>query len=57
LVVSAVQPAGGFTWPSVDNLLLAQAAGPIPEPETYAIMLAGLGLMGFIARRRKHRVT
>jgi probable HAF family extracellular repeat protein len=26
---------------------------PIPEPETYAMMLAGLGLLGFIARRRK----
>jgi len=26
---------------------------PIPEPETYAMMLAGLGLMGFVARRRK----
>ena len=24
-----------------------------PEPETYAMFLAGLGLMGFIARRRK----
>ncbi len=27
--------------------------GSIPEPETYAMLLAGLGLMGFIARRRK----
>lgn len=26
---------------------------PIPEPETYAMLLAGLGLLGFIARRRK----
>lgn len=26
---------------------------PVPEPETYAMMLAGLGLLGFIARRRK----
>lgn len=26
---------------------------PIPEPETYAMLLAGLGLMGFIARRRR----
>lgn len=25
---------------------------PIPEPETYAMFLAGLGLMGFMARRR-----
>lgn len=25
---------------------------PIPEPETYAMMLAGLGLLGFIARRK-----
>ncbi|MGB2831736.1 MAG: PEP-CTERM sorting domain-containing protein [Methylotenera sp.] len=25
----------------------------VPEPETYAMLLAGLGLMGFVARRRK----
>lgn len=25
----------------------------VPEPETYAMLLAGLGLMGFIARRRR----
>jgi hypothetical protein len=24
----------------------------VPEPETYALMLAGLGLVGFAARRR-----
>ena len=29
-------------------------AAPIPEPETYAMFMAGLGLMGFIARRRKN---
>ncbi|MEO7107014.1 MAG: PEP-CTERM sorting domain-containing protein [Rhodoferax sp.] len=27
----------------------------VPEPETYAMMLAGLGLMGAIARRRKSK--
>lgn len=26
---------------------------PVPEPETYAMLLAGLGLVGVIARRRK----
>lgn len=26
----------------------------IPEPETYAMMLAGFGLMGFVVRRRNH---
>jgi hypothetical protein len=26
---------------------------PVPEPETYAMFLGGLGLMGVIARRRK----
>ena len=29
------------------------AVTPVPEPETYAMLLAGLGVMGAIARRRK----
>lgn len=31
----------------------AYLLSPIPEPETYAMFLTGLGLMGFMARRRK----
>ena len=34
---------------SVDNVMTAA----VPEPETYAMLLAGLGVMGAFARRRK----
>ncbi|MBZ0068217.1 MAG: PEPxxWA-CTERM sorting domain-containing protein [Thiobacillus sp.] len=34
------------------TLIGASALAPIPEPETYAMMLAGLGLVGAMIRRR-----
>jgi hypothetical protein len=37
-------------WPTVNDLTMAAA---IPEPETYALMLAGLAAVGFMARRRR----
>lgn len=45
---------------SVDNLSIvneANIAAPVPEPETYAMMLAGLGMLGFVARRRKQKLA
>ncbi len=36
------------------SVYVAQTVAAVPEPETYAMFLAGLGLMGFIARRRKN---
>lgn len=32
---------------------LRQATAAVPEPETYAMFLAGLGLLGFAAKRQK----
>jgi hypothetical protein len=32
---------------------LTVAAAPVPEPETFALMLAGLGLLGWMERRKK----
>ena len=41
--------ADNFAWAVRDGDVAA-----VPEPETYALMLAGLGLVGFAARRRRH---
>ena len=38
---------------SIDNVSFTNIT-PVPEPETYAMLLAGLGLMGTIARRRNN---
>jgi len=37
---------------SLDNIN-ATAVTAVPEAETYAMLLAGLGMMGFVARRRR----
>jgi len=38
-----------------DDMVIGLRVTAIPEPETYALLLAGLGAVGFIARRRQGR--
>lgn len=44
---------------SIDNVVAVtvDVAAPVPEPEVYAMLSAGLGLMGWVARRRKQRAA
>ncbi len=38
------------------SYLVKTITAPIPEPETYAMLLAGLGLLGLMTRRRKQKL-
>lgn len=39
-------------WAPAATPLAARITTAVPEPETYAMILAGLGMIGFVARRR-----
>ncbi|HEX8988704.1 MAG TPA: PEP-CTERM sorting domain-containing protein [Rhodocyclaceae bacterium] len=44
----------GFNY--LDNVRLTyqpRVAAPVPEPETFAMMMAGLGVLGMVRRRRQ----
>jgi hypothetical protein len=45
LRVQGIGPSDASAW----------YVSPVPEPETYAILLAGLGLLGFVTARRCRR--
>lgn len=53
-----MQIVSKFTLTGKDSVSLVGYASitPVPEPENYAMLLAGLGLLGFMSRRKKNSV-
>jgi hypothetical protein len=61
VVTNASYAVGSDGWAGsngeLGSLAVASYASPAPEPETYALMLAGLGVVGFMARGRKAKAA
>ncbi|MDD4881069.1 MAG: PEP-CTERM sorting domain-containing protein [Gallionellaceae bacterium] len=69
--IGATPVTKSYSWTGIDRLEFIPSVGtlgtnvaidrlnlvPVPEPETYALMLAGLSLIGAVARRHKRRQT
>lgn len=53
LAATANNATGGFETFFIANS--ASTVTPIPEPQTYALMLAGLGAVGLLVQRRRQR--
>jgi hypothetical protein len=45
-------PENGYSY--LHFTMNVQHIGAVPEPETYAMLLAGLGIVGLVARRRRN---
>lgn len=50
-----VQNQGSVGTYGAQDLVYFTPASPVPEPKTYAMLLAGLGLVGFLATRRRNQ--
>ena len=48
---------GQYNFQVRNGVVITPVVDGVPEPETYAMLLAGLGLLGFVARRRKQKVA
>ena len=55
LTISNIQTDGIGVWSGSYSITEIQVSA-VPEPSTYALMLGGLGLVGFMATRRRKQI-
>ena len=46
-----------YIYRDIQTIATLVTLAPVPEPETYAMLLAGLGLLGLTARRRRQKLN
>lgn len=53
----ATAASGGYFGADFTANVVGTFAAVVPEPQTWAMMIAGFGLVGFAARRRRSEIT
>lgn len=48
-----IPPVLGYAFIEKKEVMLGIAVSPVPEPHTYALMIAGVAVVGFVALRRR----
>ncbi len=56
ITLNLTRTDGSYNDGYADNLSFAVAAAPVPEADTYAMLLAGLAMLGVVAKRKQHKV-
>ncbi len=54
-VTRTLQISGNIQLTGSTDKIITVNTAPVPEPESYMMILAGIGLMGFVASRRRAR--
>ncbi|WP_332855759.1 PEP-CTERM sorting domain-containing protein [Duganella sp. S19_KUP01_CR8] len=55
ITLTMIRNAGSYNDGYADNLSFAVAAAPVPEADAYAMLLAGLAVLGVVAKRKQRK--